>query len=610
MLPTSHQQYTILFSIFQGIYRVQTGKQASSWTNRINDAKRMINKGRYIEAIHLLEELNGEQPDEIEPIYLLSMALFNTDQPTKALETISEAVSLSPENADILALLGQIQGKLGYHEQAISTFEKSLSLDDRQLHALNGLGSLLFNHRLDHEKAISHFEKALQVKPSYAPARINLAMTLSNKGQTEEALKHGYMALKHAPKNGFYYMKLGDLQQQMGNKIEARQLLEKAIKLDPTSGEAYLLLSRSKKFTFEDKKLIRNMEKALEAPMPPRSRSRVHFALGKIYDDLENWSQAFSHYRKGNQLVHATYDRSAHIKNNKVLRKVFNKPYFQRYSAAGHASKTPIFIVGMPRSGSTLIDQILSSHPQVHSVGEFMELWPLVEKLCEDSEKEGNFPTCMKHIESEGIYSLAEKYLSLITENLERDISRVVNKQPNNFSLLGIIAIAFPNAKIINTRRNPLDTCLSCYFQPFEFIEYISWAFDLDDIASFYRLYHQTMEHWRKNLPLPILDVDYEDVVEDPEGMARKILDFCELEWDPTVTEFYKHKRSVQTASVMQVRQPIYKKSMARWKHYARDLQPLVDTLGELLDNDKLELEAAGLKFKKTHRFSIKKLLS
>jgi tetratricopeptide (TPR) repeat protein len=571
-----------------------------------SEIKKLINSEQYHSAISNLEDLLSEKPDDAEALYLLSRAQHSIGNSGLALENMSRSLSIEPNSADGNVLMAKIHFSLKHIEQALSFCDDALELDDYNLDALSLRGYLLAIYFNNPDEAISSLEKALARKPSLHHAHAHLALALSVAGRAEEAIKHALKAIKLEPKEAGYYQNAGDLYLQLGNKKEAARLLTKACSLNPDLGQAYYNLSRSKHFTQQDRPLIKKMENTLEHPMSVPSRQCIHFALGKAFNDLEEPDNAFSHYDQGNRLVHRKYDEKQYNNISKYIRQKLKHPTPLNSHTTDTNNPVPIFIIGMPRSGSTLIDQTLASHPQVHSIGESLTLGLLVSELCK--QKGQTSPFGIHLIDNRELKTLSHNYLTSISQGVSSNITHIVNKQLENYFILGLIASTFPNAKIIHAQRHPLDTCISCYFQNFDNITDVAWSFKLENIGHYYNKYHEIMEHWHKVLPIPILDIQYEMMVSDFEGSARKIVEFCELGWDPQVLDFHSQKRTVKTASLMQVREPIYNRSVARWKKYSRYISPLVDILGPILESERSELEAAGLKLKSRQRFSLKRL--
>lgn len=577
--------------------------QIDQRTSSLNKARQLIDKGRLDDALAILQDLIAVRKEDTESRYFLALAYLKAGQSALALDELIRVVADQPEWADAHALLGETLRILGRPDDAIACLRHALSLNENNVVALTGLGYLLHNHQTAIEEAVTLLERAVAIEPSNANAHSALATALFGLERAEEGLRHGRKSLKLAPGDSTVYIRFASLLQYSGNKEEANRMLEKACDLDPAAGSSYLVLAGTQRFTEGNRGLIRRMEAALDLPMSIADRDNLHFALGKAHDDLQEWDQAFEHYRRANSLVRASYDARVHASEIKNLTRFFAAPFFRRQPVSD-CEEAPIFIVGMPRSGSTLVEQMLSAHPDVRSIGESREIANLMDALCLENQPlpspsgKANarpFPFCLEHVSAARYRRAADDYLRRARLGGEGSGSRILDKQLFNFGNLGMIRCMFPGARILHTRRHPLDTCLSCYFQRFEFNKVLGWAYDLRSAGLFYRRYRETMEHWRQVFPMPILDVDYAEVVARPEEQARRILDFCGLDWDPTVMAFHRQQRVVQTASHEQVRQPIYTRSLARWTHYAKHLQPLADALGDVLEESRPELEAAGI---------------
>jgi hypothetical protein len=305
----------------------------------------------------------------------------------------------------------------------------------------------------------------------------------------------------------------------------------------------------------------------------------LHFALGRTAGKAGADAAAFGHFAAGNRLKRATldYDGAATGDNFARAAAAFDAAFFARHQGAGDASALPIVIVGMPRSGTTLVEQILASHPEVHGAGELPELGALATALA--ARTGGRYPECASAADAAAWGELGADYAAALAA-LAPDKARVCDKLPGNFSRLGLLRAMAPNAAIIHCRRDPLDTCYSCYSQLFA--EGQPFAYEQTELGLYYREYEALMAHWHAVLPGRILEVRYEDVVGDLEGQARRLLEHCGLEWDPRCLEFHTTRRTVRTASLVQVRQPIYSSSIGRWRRHEKELAPLIEALGPL----------------------------
>jgi len=306
---------------------------------------------------------------------------------------------------------------------------------------------------------------------------------------------------------------------------------------------------------------------------------KIHFHLGELNDKRAEYAKAFAHFETGNGLKHAHFDRRAWEQKMTDTMAIFNRDALARASRANNCSERPIFIVGMPRSGTSLVEQMLSMLPDVSAAGELADVGALaaeMEGMLENTSPANN----ITQLSREQCDVLAQRYLNMLDDKFPNS-KRVTDKMPQNFLHLGVIALLFPMARVIHCIRDPFDTCLSCYFK--EFTGDHPYAYDLGNLGFYYRQYRRIMEHWRRVLDIGLFEINYEDLVHDPETYGRAMVEFCGLKWDKRCLEFYKGEYRAATASFQQVRRPIYTGSLGRWRHYAPYLDPLKQALGEPL---------------------------
>jgi tetratricopeptide (TPR) repeat protein len=529
-----------------------------------------------------------------------------------AADCYKRAVQLAPDDAESHNNLGTVLAKMGRSEEARAAFEKVLSLNPRHANALNNLGIVLA--QLDHaDEAIVFYRRALAIRPDHANAYQNmgnaflklelaeeaadayrkclaivprhyrvqysLGNAYARMGKLEEAMAAYEAALELNPGFAEAHHGIGNALQQLGKIDQAGRHFEKALALRPDFAPAYDALSRQKKIEDEGESAD-SLEKLLARKnLPAGERCSALFALGRIYEDRGDFERSFENYRLGNETMREEFDLRKHVEFVNELIETFTPELFKKCAAMGDPSEKPIFIIGMIRSGTTLVEQIISSHPSVFGAGELDDVKNIARIMPRILKSKKMFPECMAESNAAGLREAAKIYLDAITK-MSGGEPYVTDKMPGNFFHAGLIRMMFPNACIIHTKRDPLDNCLSAYFNKFQTGQ--QFSYDLNFLGQYYRQYARLMDHWRKVLPKPILEVQYEELVENQEKISRKILQFCGLEWDDRCLEFHKNERPIRTASSWQVRQPMYTSSVDRWRPYAKPLQPLITALGDL----------------------------
>lgn len=560
----------------------------------INKAIRFAEKGNRNDALAIYGQIADKVPDDPEiraQFVQLCLLLGNVKV---AIELLKQLIHDQPGNAFFLGMLGHAYMQANEYSEAITSFKRSIEIDPNSWAVHADLGAT-FGKLTQFEKAIEHLERAVALKPSHADSLSNLSVCLTNVGRHEEALAYGKKAIRLDPENAGYHDGVGCVLTELGQLSEAVSYMEKAIDLDNTYSNAYLNISKIKKFSEEDRPIIRNIEKQLKTSLPAQERANFHFALGKIYDDLREYDEAFKNYHQGNLLAKTRHREPTEFRYAlKLLRKVFTKERLSMAPDIGNPTDLPIFIVGMPRSGTTLIEQIISRHSSVTGAGELDTIHEIADKICHPVDSKNYVNKWLKHINHADLNEDAKSYFDVLRKGKEESL-RITDKLPENYLYLGFIHLIFPNAKIIHATRNPLDTCLSCYFQTFPDLH---WVYDMEWIAERYRLYRQVMDYWNSVFPPDtILDVNYESLVENQEAESRRLIAHCGLDWEERCLDFKSEKRVVATASQWQVRQPIYRSSVKRWKNYAPYIATLANSLSEYLGNDDREsLKQAGIR--------------
>jgi tetratricopeptide (TPR) repeat protein len=422
------------------------------------------------------------------------------------------------------------------------------------------------------------FRKSIEINPNFAGAHNGLGNILRDLVRIEEALGCYQRAVALAPSDALLYNNIGITLTDIGDIDGACLAFERAVALAPRCGNYYRTLAGTGRVSSV---AMQSMEKLAcdMVSLPENDQMELHFALGRVYEDRAQHERSFPHLVAGNRLKRRSidYDEGAALRLLDRIRATFTAERLADGAATGVRTSRPVFIVGMPRSGTTLVEQILSSHPDVFGAGELKDLPGHIDRIFPDNGVLG-FPEVVAGVTGATLRRLGTFYLAGLRSHAP-SAKKVVDKLCSNFRFIGLIHMALPDAQIIHVIRDPIDTCLSCFSR--EFLGQLPFTYDLAELGRYYRAYEEVMEHWRQVLPKnAMLEVRYEDVVADVEGQARRMLTYCDLEWDARCLDFHQTKRIVQTASAAQVRQPIYKTSVGRWRPDSALLKPLTDAFG------------------------------
>jgi tetratricopeptide (TPR) repeat protein len=498
-----------------------------------------------------------------------------------------EVLRDNPTNVDAMRLLGNVAMQTGRIYYAERLFRRAVSNAPDFVMAQIDLGHALKKQsRL--EEAIEQFRQAIRLEPDNVQAHHLLGSTLSLAAQTHEAVDAYQKVLELAPKHTGAMLGLGHVLKTVGRQEEAIEAYRNCIRHKPHNGEIYWSLANLKTYQLTDED-IREMESMAsgdaEGADEVNEESRINFlfALAKAHEDRGEFEQAWNYYHEGNQQrrILETYDPVRDEVMNDEIVKVFNREFLAENSGLGHPSAEPIFVVGLPRSGSTLIEQILASHSRVEGTSELPYAGLVATSLNRNRADGINYPHAVRELGEEHFKRLGGDYLELARIHRTEGRPVFIDKMPNNFPTVGFIHLILPNAKIIDARRYPLDSCLSCYRQLFARGQ--SFTYDLTEIGEYFIQYQRMMDHWHEVLPGRCLTVQYEDVVTDFENQVRRLLDYCELPWEDACMRYYETERPVRTASSEQVRQPVYRKSVNFWRNYEDQLAELIEVLEPVL---------------------------
>ncbi len=541
------------------------------------------------------------------------------DNPDGALAHYREAVAAHPKHAPALCLLGNLLTERGEAESGLPHLEEAAKLRPADADVQASLGAALV--ALGRPSAQETLEKALSLRADHVGALRNLALFHREAGQLDQAVARYRQAAAFAPKDATLKSDLGQTLVAAGRLDEAMTVLREALAIDSRSAGTHLGLCRLYRVKGDFGAAIAHAEAALaidpgfiqallgladldasrlterhwreverladDPRLSADDRSRLHFGLFNRDQAGDSRARAFAHLQQANDLKRAhlvrkgrTFDASSMAGTIDYLIETYDAAYLSQATASGSANDRPIFIVGMPRSGTTLCEQILASHSRVFGAGELRDIPNIcLQALARAKDAVPSAPTPEAAFRQSPpfIRDAAEVYLTKL-DRLSRDARHVTDKLPDNFLRLGFIATLFPKARIVHCRRDPMDNGLSCYETAFG--DATPWAWDLTSIGQYYRQYQRLMAHWRAVLPNPIFEFVYEDVVNEPEAWTRRLIEFCGLDWEESCLAFHETERPVNTASWNQVRRPIYKDSIGRWRRYEAQLAPLRDALG------------------------------
>ena len=516
--------------------------------------KSLYQAGQFMNALPLVRKIVSRQTTDVDLLNIAGLLELQAGSAERAIDWFYIVHSQIPDNPDVSDNLGSSYCAAGQYDNGQKQFEALLKDQPKRLQAWCNLGSAKLNLG-DTVGARKAYETALDLDPNFIPALTNLALLEGQSGAHKLALE-------------YYY---------------------KILLLHPTDGEIYSDLSRFKKFRLNDPDIAK-MEKLMRTCIiSSHDRMYLGYALAKAYEDIGQLDKSFENLNAASALKRASvrFDITD-VKNNvDAIINSFRPDVFERPDKKS-VHQTPLFIVGMPRSGTTLVEQIIASHSRVIGGGELSFLHDVITgqgssdvSISSLSLNNEGYPVGAVSLSDEDLVKIGQTYLDLAMKRLKAT-DTFTDKMPRNFFFIGLIKLALPQAKIIHCKRSPLDTCLSCYSIHFPYGQ--EFSNDLTDLGQYYQEYDRLMVHWKKVLGDDILDVSYEHLVEDPKLGTEKLLAFCDLAWEDGCLEFHNTARQVTTASAAQVRQPIYKTAVKRWQRYANYLQPLIDALGPLAD--------------------------
>ena len=515
-----------------------------------------------------------------EPALRPAAAALAAGRLDEAEQTLRAYLLTRPNDVEALRLMADALARRERYADAETLLAHALSLEPTHHGARFSYASALF-HQQKAAEALSHVERLLELDAEDAPYRNLLAASLALTGDFDRAIATYEGLLAQFPKQPRIWLNLGHALRSVGRRADAVDAYRRAIALAPSLGDAYWSLANLKvaPLSADDETSIRLQ--LARADIDNDDRLHLNYALGKALEDRGEYAESFDHYEAGAALRRAdvSHDPDDHTRQIRRTEAVFTPAFIAARAGAGSPAPDPIFIVGLPRSGSTLIEQILASHSLVEGTMELPDIGYLAARL---DGRTSAYPECLTGLEPAALAALGEEYLA--RTRIQRRAGRplFIDKMPNNFRHVGFIHLILPNAKIIDARRHPLSTCFSAFKQ--HFAQGQGFSYDLGDLGRYYRDYVELMAHFDAVLPGRVHRVIYEDLVEDTEGEVRRLLDYCGLAFESGCLEFHRNERAVRTVSSEQVRRPIFREGLEQWRRFEPWLDPLKEALGPALD--------------------------
>lgn len=507
----------------------------------------LVAEDRSREAEKILRQHLAESPDDPRALRLLAQIAMDANHRRAALKLFRRAVEVAPDFVLAWNNLADFHMKEEQFDLALETVDKAIELDPELPHSWVIRGNL-FSKAQKHAEALEAYDRALALSPGHSGALAAKGHVLKTIGRTEEAIA----------------------------------TFRQCIRRHPGFGEPYWSLANLKTFSFDPEEVAVMEQVVAKEELPDENKVNIHYALGKHFENQQAFETAFNHYRKGAGLrrPHETYDPVQNQVVHERTMHVFTREFMAEREGWGDPSEGPILIVGLPRSGSTLIEQILASHSQVDGTMELPDLPRCIREVSRSAPDREEYPEAARDLPEKVVMALGQRYMRT-TQRYRSGRRWFIDKMPNNFSHIGFLHLILPNARVINARRNPLDACLGCYKQLF--YKGQSFTYDFFELGQYYLQYQRVMDHWHEVLPGKVLDVQYEDMVADQEGQTRRILDYLGLPFEEQCLRFWETERAINTASSEQVRQPIYSSGVGYWRNYEPFLDELIEVLKPVL---------------------------
>lgn len=548
-----------------------------SHAQRLQNGIHEYNAGNVAGAKNIFAQLIAEDPSNCHAFFYLGRVLFNQGLCEEAKTKFEQILKIRPDFEQAHYWLGLIFEELNRPQDAVQCYNQAISLNSKFTPAYINLGFIFFN-RQSWEKAAQCYEASLQITPNDWNTCNTLGLINLKLKSVKKAIEYYERSLALNANQPIAYYNLGLIFFQKGDFERAGKNFEEAFRMQENLAEAYRAYSLVKKFSGNEE-IIHKIEKLLSGnDFDQEGQMHLYFALGKIYGDMNNYDRSFAMLKKGNDIKRAFYAYSTSESKTifDSIKDIFKDKTVSTKHQKYDVTTIPVFILGMPRSGTSLAEQILASHPQVYGCGELHNL----DRVLAAASGKNYLPDSLRSLygypDSENIVKVGNMYLNSLDPEAQKSIY-FTDKMPSNFLFIGAICMSMPHAKIIHCKRNPADTCLSIYKNYFPESAQMPFAYNLKELAEYYLLYLDLMSFWQAKFPEHIYEIQYENLISDTEREIEILLKFCGLPWDERCLSFHKSKRIVTTSSATQVRQPIYNDSVKLWKSFAKELHPLLE---------------------------------
>jgi tetratricopeptide (TPR) repeat protein len=548
---------------------------------RTNLSQTLLDVGESEEALAHAKEAVRLDPDSAVLHHNLGNVLRLLDRPAEARPSYVEALRLAPDLAAANAHLGLVWQREGNLIHALFWLKKAVELEPANVLFWEWLAGL-HEERDQPFEAIPCWERSLVLEPDRPGPHLSLGWDFQQEGRLDEAREHYSTAIRLRPEYGQAHLSLGGLHEELGKMTEAEAAFREALRVQPSLPAPHARLATLLRGKLPEDDLAALEQRLTDHDLDQGPRARLLFGLAHVLDARGEYGRAADCLRESNAITldlargRREYSPVDHERFVESLVSAFDRDFFLRLDGAGSDTRLPVFIFGLPRSGTTLIEQVLASHSRIHGAGELSLVRSSFESMPAVMGRSGPPRDCISLLDRAAVQRLAEQHLRSLEAIDDGPSERIVDKMPDNYMYFGLLSVMYPRAVFIHCRRDLRDVAVSCWMSDFRILR---WANDFNHIASRVSQYRRLMDHWRAVVSVPLIEVDYEETVSDFESSARRLIAACGLDWEPACLEFYRTERPVRTASLVQVRQPIYQRSVARWKNYEEAMAELFAAL-------------------------------